>query len=113
MLVGAFDIGALLKNTTNTVQAWGGSIVVLLGVICILVAVYKIAKGFMSQQQTNWFTCIALLLFGGALVGGGYNFVVSVAKGGKQTIEDLGNGSGNGLGPNGLTILLYHLKSMF
>ena len=104
MLVGAFDIGALLQNTTETVKKWGSYFIILMGVICILVAVYKIAKGFMSQQQTNWFTCIALLLFGGALTAGGFNFVVSIAEGGKKTIEDLGNGS---------TILLYHLKSMF
>lgn len=92
---GDFSIGALLTNSTHTLQGWGGSFIILIGVVMIISAVWHIAKGLMDQGrgQTNWFMVVLLLIVGGAFTWGGFNFVSGLASGGKKTIEDLGKGT--------------------
>lgn len=91
----AWDIGTFLNNTKSTIQSWGGSLIVLIGVIMVIVSVYKIASGLIShgKQQTNWAVAIILLIVGGAFIAGGWSFVSSVAAGGEKTLNDLGNGA--------------------
>lgn len=103
MLTGAgsnWSVTKFLENLTEQLKKWGGLIMVLLGVVMVIVAVYQIASGLMShgRKQTNWFVAVALLLLGGALCVGGagdtWNWVTGIAAGGKQTIDDLGQGGG-------------------
>ena len=97
VLTGGWDLTTFLGNATAQLEIWGGLLMVLLGVVMIIVAIWRIAKGLIShgKTQTNWFVAIALLLLGGALagLGGGraaWEWVSGIAKGGKQTIDDLG-----------------------
>lgn len=95
----AWDLGTFLQNATSTLKTWGNYLIILIGVVMIIVAVYQIAKGLISHgrgQPTNWFVAILLLIIGGALMVGGFTWVSGIAEGGKQTIDDLGNGSGSG-----------------
>lgn len=92
----AWDLGSFLQNATSTLKTWGGYVIVLIGVVMVIVSVYKIAKGLMSHgqgQPTNWAVAIILLVLGGAFMVGGFTFVSGIASGGKKTIEDLGNGA--------------------
>lgn len=96
-----WSITAFLENLSDQLVEWGGLIMLLLGVVMVIVAVYQIASGLMShgKKQTNWFVAAGLLLLGGALVAGGgagtWTWVTDIAAGGKNTIDDLGS-QGNG-----------------
>lgn len=91
-----WSITAFLENLSDQLVEWGGLVMLLLGVVMVIVAVYQIATGLMShgKKQTNWFVAGGLLLLGGALVAGGgagtWTWVTDIAAGGKNTIDDLG-----------------------
>lgn len=94
----AWDITSFLTNSATQLRTWGGLIMILIGVIMIIVAVYQIATGLMShgKKQTNWVVAILLLLIGGALASfaganDAWNWVGNIAEGGKTTIDDLGS----------------------
>lgn len=88
----AWDLGSFLQNATETIKQWGGYLIILIGVVMVIAAVYQIAKGLMSggKTQVNWAVAIVLLILGGAFMVGGFSFVSNIASGGKKTIEDLG-----------------------
>ena len=88
----AWDLGSFLQNATETIKQWGGYIIVLIGVVMVIVAVFKIASGLIShgKTQVSWPVAIILLILGGAFMVGGFTFVSNIASGGKKTIEDLG-----------------------
>lgn len=87
-----WDIGTFLQNATSTIKNWGGLIIILIGVVMVIAAVWKAAHGLMShgKTQTNWVIVIILLVLGGAFMVGGFTFVSHIASGGKKTLEDLG-----------------------
>ena len=71
-MFGAWDLGSFLENATSTLQGWGGSLIILIGVIMVIASVYQIAKGLIQggRGQTNWAIAILLLLIGGAFMAG-------------------------------------------
>lgn len=92
----AWDIGTFLQNATKTIKQWGSYLIILIGVVLIIVAVWQIAKGLIShgKGQTNWAVAIIMLVIGGALMAGGFGLVSTIASGGGQTINELGAGVG-------------------
>lgn len=92
----AWDIGTFLQNATKTIKQWGSYLIILIGVVLIIVAVWQIAKGLIShgKGQTNWAVAIIMLIIGGALMAGGFGLVSTIASGGGQTINELGAGVG-------------------
>lgn len=92
----SWSVTNFLNNATSQIQEWLGALIVLIGFVMVGFGVYQIAKGLIShgKQQTNWVIAILLLIMGGALVAGGFSLVMTIAEGGKQTIEDLGNSNG-------------------
>ena len=99
----AWDLGTFLQNATDTLKQWGGYLFVFLGVIAIIIGVYKIVKGLISHGQSgqpvNWLVSIGLIILGGVLIAGGFAFVSDIAQEQKKTIEDLGNGSSSTILP--------------
>ena len=99
----AWDLGTFLQNATDTLTQWGGYLFVFLGVIAIIIGVYKIVKGLISHGQSgqpvNWLVSIGLIILGGVLIAGGFAFVSDIAQEQKKTIEDLGNGSSSTILP--------------
>lgn len=91
----AWDLGSFLQNATSTLKTWGGYLIILIGVVMVVWSVVMIARGLIShgKTQTSWPVAIILLILGGAFMVGGFSFVSNIAAGGKQTIEDLGNGT--------------------
>jgi uncharacterized membrane protein len=90
-----WDLGSFLQHSTETLKQWGGYLIILIGVVMVIASVYQIAKGLIShgKTQVSWPVAIILLILGGAFMVGGFSFVADIASGGKQTIEDLGNGT--------------------
>lgn len=94
---GTWDLGNFLKNSYKTLGNWFTLATMLVGLFCLGIAIWQIASGLMShgKKQTNWAVSLILLLVGGVLsVSTGFGFIQTIASGGKQTIEDLGNGTG-------------------
>lgn len=91
----AWDLGSFLRNATSTLKTWGGYLIILIGVVMVVWSVVMIARGLIShgKTQVSWPVAIILLILGGAFMVGGFSFVADIASGGKQTIEDLGNGT--------------------
>lgn len=90
-----WDIGTFLQKAKEAMIKWGGYLIMLIGVILIIVAVYQLAKKFIAPQSAGpggWATPIMMLIIGGALAVGGWQFIYNIAQGGKKTIEDLGTG---------------------
>lgn len=86
-----WDLGTFLANATDTIQGWGGLFLILIGVVMIIVAGYKIATGLMSDnKQVSWVKVVVLLIAGGVLAFGGYTIISDMASLGKNTIEQLG-----------------------
>lgn len=92
----AWDLTSFLTNSTNQLQVWGGSFIMLLGVAMVVVGIYQLAKGLIAhgKTQVNWFVVVALIIAGGALLAGGWTLVSTIAKDGEKTIKELGNSSG-------------------
>lgn len=92
----AWDLGTFLDNATKTLTNWGGLLFILLGVVCIIIGIYKIVKGLITHgqngQPVNWLVAIGLIILGGVLVTtGSFGFIQGIAEDQKKTIEDLGN----------------------
>lgn len=88
----SWDLTNFLENSKEQLEKWGGSIILIVGVVMIIAAVWQIASGLMShgKKQTNWAIALLLLIVGGAFIAGGWSFVSNIAEGGKRTLEDLG-----------------------
>lgn len=96
-----WDLNSLLQNLNTSMNTWGSLIVTIIGLVMVIVGVYKIAKGLMShgQGQVNWVLNIALIVIGGMLAwSSGWSLVKDFAGGAKDTIEELGGGGGAGGG---------------
>lgn len=91
-----WDLVNFFRNGTNWGSVAGGAFMGLIGLACIIVGGFKIAKKLMNpaqNQQESWVMNIGLLIFGGALLFGGMSLLLSFAKGGQKTVEDFGTGS--------------------
>ena len=88
-----WDLTSFLDNSKEQLQTWGGALIMIIGVVMIIVAIFQIAKKFISPQSApgGWAGPIVCLIVGGALLAGGWTFVSNIAQGGKKTIEDLGS----------------------
>lgn len=95
-IVLSWDLNSFLNNLGAAMQTWGKMIVFVIGTAMVIASVFLIAKGLMSQGrgQTNWALTLLLLIIGGAFMAtgfGGWNLLVDISEGSRQTIDDLGN----------------------
>lgn len=87
----AWDLSSFLQNAKTQFQTWGGYFLAVLGIIMIIVGLYQLGSGLMSdRKQVEWVKVIALLLIGGVLAVSGVNVITNIADGGSATIKDLG-----------------------
>jgi hypothetical protein len=92
-MASGWSIENFLTNLNKNLTAWGKLFVVVVGLVMVIVAIVKIAKGLMSggRAQTNWVLNIVLFFVGGALAfGSGWGLVTDISKGGSDTLNDLG-----------------------
>ncbi|MEV0412434.1 hypothetical protein AB0I68_16920 [Streptomyces sp. NPDC050448] len=94
----AWDLTSFLQNAKSQVQLWGGSVLMLLGVVGLVWGGVLLIKKLMANpqsagQQQGWGTIALLILVGGALGTGGWTLIQTIGSGGQQTITDLGGGT--------------------
>lgn len=97
---GSGSITNILKSASDTASTWGRYFLVVLGIVMVIYGVYQIGKGMMSggRGQTNWVMAIGCLILGGALaVSGGWKFVVNIAQGSGNELNEMSqNDKGSG-----------------
>lgn len=83
----------LLNGANNKLQTWAALGVAVLGIIMVIVALFKFGKGMMSDRaQTNWVLVIVLFLVGATLAfGSGWKFVHDMSDFGVNTINEVNN----------------------
>lgn len=87
----AWDLSTFLQNAKTQFQTWGGYLLAVLGILMIIVGLYKLGTGLMSdRKEVEWVKVITLLLIGGVLAVSGVNVITNIADGGSATIKDLG-----------------------
>ena len=96
----AWSLQNLFQNAQTMVKSLGGALLALLGIIMVVVAGVKIAKGLMGGQNSpppNWIMIIVLLVVGGAFAATGITLISKIASGGASQINELGKtGGGSG-----------------
>lgn len=94
---GSGSITNILKSASDTASTWGRYFLVVLGIVMVIYGVYQIGKGMMSggRGQTNWAMAIGCLILGGALaVSGGWKFVVNIAQGSGNELNEMSQNDG-------------------
>ena len=89
-----WDLSSFLENSNTTLMRWGALLMFLIGTIMLIWGFIQIAKGLIThgKGQTNWAIAILLVLVGGIFAGaGGWTFFSNIARGAKQTVDDLGH----------------------
>lgn len=92
----AWNLGDALSAIQETIGNYAKVIVGIVGIVMVIVGVYQIAKNLIShgRGQTNWIVTFALIIIGGALMlSSSWDMIRSIATGGKNTINDLGQGN--------------------
>ena len=96
----SWSLQNLFQNAQTMVKSLGGALLALLGIIMVVVAGVKIAKGLMGGQNSpppNWIMIIVLLVVGGAFAATGITLISKIASGGASQINELGKtGGGSG-----------------
>lgn len=93
--VGAWDVVSFFTNGGNYVKKAGAALLIAMGTVAVVWGVVLLLKKLMSgrQDQTSWMNIVLMILVGGAVMLGGFTFASSLAKGGQDTINDLGGAS--------------------
>ena len=88
-----WSLQSLLQNGQTMVKSLGSALLALLGIIMVVVAGVKIAKGLMGGQNSpppNWIMIIVLLIVGGAFAATGIGLISNIASGGASQVKKLG-----------------------
>ena len=66
MLATVWRICTVLNNVRDLLRWWGGALMMVIGVVMVLVGVWKIAQALIShgKTQANWVVNIALIVVG-------------------------------------------------
>ena len=89
-----WSINNLLNNVSGSLSTWGRVLVVIVGLVMVIVSVFKIVQLLMSggRGQVNWVLNIILFFVGGMLAfGGGWSTLQSLSQGGEKTLDQLGH----------------------
>lgn len=97
-IVAAWDVNSVLDNATEWLKTTGGKVLVGIGVIMLLLggvfAGMKLWANSQKSQERHWGKIIALVLVGGAFMGGGFQLMKTIGGGGKTTLLEIGGGGG-------------------
>lgn len=95
LATGGATMGKFIGSVQSTLGNWGSIIVSIIGVVMVVVGIYKVAKNLMShgKGQNSWAVAIALILVGGALaISGGWKTVESLVKTGNESVKKFSQG---------------------
>lgn len=89
----------LLTGLYNKIGDWAAIGVMVLGIIMVVVAIFKGFKGAVSDKaQTNWVQVIVVFLIGAALAfGGGWAWIGTASEMGTNTIDEIREDGAGGI----------------
>lgn len=92
-----WELDTFLKNLNDSLGKWGQAIVAIIGLVLIIIGVFKIAQGLMSggRGQTNWVLSIGMILIGGILaIGTSFQLLKDIGQGANDTLNNMGSTGG-------------------
>lgn len=92
---GTWSMDTFLTNVQGSMESWGQILIMIVGIVMVIAGVVKLAMGMMNsgRGQTNWILTIGLIVVGGILAfAGGWDMLVGIGQGAKNTLDDLGTG---------------------
>lgn len=107
------SIGTFIQTMGKNIGSWVKMIVMIIGVIMVGAGIYQTAKNLIShgKGQTNWIVTLALIILGAILMlTGGWDFIQTFSKAGRNTLDDAakGNGDVKNLEDSDFTIIFDH-----
>ncbi len=96
-IMAANGIEGFFRNAKTTIERWGGAALMFIGVVMMIWAAVKTAKGLMGnsqRQQTSWGQIAVLFILGGALAVGGYTLLSQFSQMANQSINELAGTGG-------------------
>ena len=92
----SWNLTTFLSKLQSQGSTWITGIFVVIGLVMVLVGVYKAAKKLIQGQagaQTSWVTVILLIAIGAALTTIGIGGVIGLGQGVVDTVKGLGGTS--------------------
>lgn len=89
----SWNLTTFLQKLQTNGQTWITAIFVIIGLVMVLVGVYKAAKKLIQGQagaQISWVTVVLLIAIGAALTTIGVSGVIGLGQGVVDTVKDLG-----------------------
>lgn len=92
----------LLAGLYNMISQWAAIGVMVLGIIMVVVAIWKGFKGAVSDKaQTNWAQVIVVFFIGALLAfGGGWVWIGKTSAFGSNTLDEIDDAGANGIDQN-------------
>lgn len=97
----SWDLESFFNNATDYTQEIGAGFLAFIGICGLTMGGFFLVRKLMggqAAQQDSWVKIVALILVGGAMLFGGMALLLNFAEGGKDTIENFGNGGGTPAG---------------
>lgn len=90
-----WSVDDFLENGKNKFQQWVSVAILFIGIAMMFFGVFQLFKAVTAQQGSggHWVKAIIGIFLGGAITFGGWALIEKIAKGGQETINDLGTGS--------------------
>lgn len=90
----------ICTNAADYMKAIGSYVILILGLLLIIMAIYQVTKGFIAKGNANWAIVLGCLLFGGVLIVNGWRVITSDPFGsmGKNTLDNIMDGGPTALG---------------
>lgn len=96
-IVAAWDLNSAIDSFTSWIKTTGGKVIVAVGTIMVVLSAIfagrKLWSSSQKAQELHWGKIGALLLVGGAFMGGGFKLMETMGSGGKTTILEMGGGT--------------------
>jgi len=85
---GGWEVNNVLNNVRELLITVGQGLMMIIGVVMIIVGIFKIASGLMShgKQQVNWVINILLILVGALFCAGSVFFTMFTNSNGNDSV---------------------------
>lgn len=98
-LAASYTLSELFSKGQNSVKAWVGGFIIMIGILALGFAIWHIFRDLTSNEpghHPKWVKNFMILLFGGLCAFGGFTFVSNFAGDAETNVNQLFDGTGSG-----------------